>query len=122
MTKGVTLVKALIFDFDGLIVDTETADFESWRDVYAAHGATLTLDDWVPCIGMAPGAFDPYAQLEAKLGSAVDRAAIRSKRRARYAELAARLPLLPRVGEYVSEGLRLGLGLAVASNATTSEV
>ncbi len=115
-------VRALIFDFDGLIVDTETADFESWREVYAAHGATLALDDWVSCIGSAHGAFDPYARLEAVLGRAVDRAAIRGKRRTRYAELAAGLPLLPGVAEYVRDGKRLGLGLAIASNASSSEV
>ena len=115
-------VKALIFDFDGVLIDTETADFGSWREVYVAHGATLALDDWVSCIGKAPGAFDPYAELEAVLGSEVDRAAIRAKRRTRYAELAASLPLLPGVAEYVTDATRLGLRLAIASNAAGHEV
>ena len=115
-------VKALIFDFDGLIVDTETADFESWREVYAAHGATLDLGDWVSCIGKAAGAFDPYAQLEAVLGCAIDRPEIRTKRRARYAELAACLPLLPGVAEYFRGAKRLDLALAIASNAFRGEV
>ena len=122
MTKDAMLVRALIFDFDGLIVDTETADFESWREVYATHGATLALDDWVSCIGKAPGAFDPYAQLEAVLGRAVDRGAIRAQRRVRYAELAAGLPLLPGVADYVREAKRLELTLAIASNAPIREV
>ncbi len=82
----------------------------------------MALDDWVSCIGAAPGAFDPYAQLEAVLGRKVDRAAIREKRRARYAELAAGLPLLPGVAEYIRDAKRLGLGLAIASNASAVEV
>lgn len=116
------IVKALIFDFDGLIVDTETADFESWREVYAAHGATLALDDWVSCLGNAAGSFDPYAQLESVLGHVVNRAEIREKRRPRYAELAANLPLSPGVADYIAEANRLGLALAIASNSAEPEV
>ncbi len=116
------LIKALIFDFDGLIIDTETADFESWREVYAAHGVTLALDDWVSCICKPPGAFDPYAELEAALGRTVDRDAIRPMRRARYAVLAANLPLLPGIADYVADARRLGLALAIASNASEPEV
>ena len=38
------MVDALIFDFDGLILDTESPDFQSWREVYAAHGHELAVD------------------------------------------------------------------------------
>ena len=43
-------MKALILDFDGLILDTETTDFESWRVVYQDHGVTLPRDEWVEAI------------------------------------------------------------------------
>ena len=33
--------RALIFDFDGLIVDSETPDFVAWQEIYRAHGAEL---------------------------------------------------------------------------------
>jgi putative hydrolase of the HAD superfamily len=31
-------IRALLFDFDGLILDTETPDVEVWEAIYAEHG------------------------------------------------------------------------------------
>ena len=50
--------EGLIFDFDGLLVDTETPVFECWRDVYREHGLDLALEDWQRCVGTR-GGFDP---------------------------------------------------------------
>ena len=38
LERGVILPQALIFDMDGLLVDTETCDYEAWRELHAAHG------------------------------------------------------------------------------------
>lgn len=64
------MVRALIFDFDGLILDTEVPDFQSWRETYEAHGCTLSEAVWTSCVGTgeADMLFDPYADLEAQLG------------------------------------------------------
>ncbi|SVC86981.1 uncharacterized protein METZ01_LOCUS339835, partial [marine metagenome] len=32
------MIKAIIFDFDGLILDTETSIFRSWQEVYSQYG------------------------------------------------------------------------------------
>ena len=32
------MIRALIFDFDGLILDTETALIDAYGDVHGAHG------------------------------------------------------------------------------------
>ena len=40
-------MKALIFDFDGLIVDTETPIYEAWRSCYEEHGEALSLEEYV---------------------------------------------------------------------------
>ena len=53
------MIRALLFDFDGVVVDTEVATYRSWRDVYAEHGADLALEDWPPAVGSessTPGA------------------------------------------------------------------
>jgi len=56
-------VKALLFDFDGLIVDTETPEYTVWREAYEAHGHELTVDVWAAGIGTLDG-FDPVAELQ----------------------------------------------------------
>ena len=40
------MIQALVLDFDGLILDTETAVFESWRRTWEHHGEVLPLDRW----------------------------------------------------------------------------
>ncbi|MHC4915601.1 MAG: HAD family hydrolase [Planctomycetota bacterium] len=111
------VIRALIFDFDGLIVDTETPDFEAWRDTFAANGAELTLDDWADCIGREYGYIDFHAVLEEKLGRKLDRAGIKAYRKGRYAELTAGLGPRPGVVPYMEGARERGLALAVASSA-----
>lgn len=115
-------MKAFVFDFDGLIIDTEVAEFEAWREVYARHGAELTLDVWADVVGSAQGYFDPVAHLERLTGRPVDRAAAVSYRRRRTLEIIEGLPLLPGVAEYIAEAQRRGIKLGVASNSSSEWV
>jgi beta-phosphoglucomutase-like phosphatase (HAD superfamily) len=45
------MIRALVFDFDGLIVDTETSVYETWRIVYQDHNQVLPRDRWLARIG-----------------------------------------------------------------------
>ena len=45
----------MVFDFDGVIFDSETPEFESHRRIYERCGATLTVDDWCDQIGVWSG-------------------------------------------------------------------
>ncbi len=71
MTKGSSPIRAIVFDFDGLILDTEGPEFQAWCEIYAAHGCQLDLEAWAVGIGTL-SAFDPYAHLEATVGRAID--------------------------------------------------
>ncbi len=73
------MIRALLFDFDGVIVDTEVPTYESWRAVYAEHGADLPLATYLPAVGTGSstsstdGGFDAIANLEALIGKTLDR-------------------------------------------------
>jgi HAD superfamily hydrolase (TIGR01509 family) len=112
------MIQALIFDFDGLILDTEVPDYQSWLEVYQEYGCQLPFSTWASYIGGAAEVFDVYAHLETQLGCTIDRQMIRTKRRKRYSELVEAQPVLPGILDYVTTAKRLGLKLAVASSGT----
>lgn len=111
------MIRALIFDFDGLILETEGPDYQSWREVYQAYGCALPFSKWAECIGTTD-AFDPYDYLAAQLEHPIDRDAVRAERRRRFAALMADQAILPGVESYILEARRLGLKLGVASSST----
>ena len=110
------MIRALIFDFDGLILDTEGAIFQAWQEVYHEHGQELPLELWTRIIGTHSD-WDPVAELELKLARPLDRDAVRVAKRAREKELIEVLPLLPGVREWHAEARQRGLKLGVASSS-----
>lgn len=116
------MIRSLIFDFDGLILDTETTEFQSWEEIYTAHGCELPRKLWTDAIGRAAGHFDPYAHLEQLVGSPVERTRIRTERHAREAELVAALPVRPGATQYLQDAKRLGLTIGMASSSPHSWV
>jgi beta-phosphoglucomutase-like phosphatase (HAD superfamily) len=112
------MIRALLFDFDGVVVDTEVATYQSWRDVYAEHGAELALEDWLPAVGSGSstsGAFDAVAHLERLIGAPVDRDEVVARRRRRKDELYERAPLLAGVADRLVEARGLGLKTAIVT-------
>lgn len=114
-------MRAIVFDFDGLILDTETPDFRAWQEVYEAHGRSLTLEEWAAAVGSL-GGFDPYATLERRVGRALDWDRIDEARRTRFSELMSDARPMPGVEALLIEAREAGLGLAVASSSTRAWV
>ncbi|MDQ4024095.1 MAG: HAD-IA family hydrolase [Actinomycetota bacterium] len=113
--------KALLFDFDGTIVDTEVPSFDAWQEVYERHGQELTLDEWVACVGTL-GGFEPLDRLEQLLGRSLDRDAIDTARSERTLALVARQALRPGLEAYLARARELGLRLAVVSSGEVAWV
>src|SRR3954468_14289216 len=109
-------LRALLFDFDGLIVDTETPALASWREVYAEHGHELTLERWSAAVGTIDG-FDPVAHLRALAGD-VDLEDALVRRTARELELVEVEQLRPGVLDYLEEARRRGLATAIVSSGS----
>ncbi len=110
------MIRAIIFDFDGLMMETENGVYQSWQEIFAEHGGDLPLDTWVSSIG-STDAFDPYDYLSTQTGRAVDRDAIQLRFRQRADELVAGQDLLPGVSAYIEEAVEIGLLIAVASSS-----
>lgn len=112
------MLHAIIFDFDGTILETETPDYQSWQELFHQHGCELPLDAWMQTIGTVSTAFDPYQLLEDQLGAPLDRPAVRHLRRQRYHELVAQQPLRPGIELLIAAAQEQGIPLAVASSST----
>lgn len=110
-------MKLLIFDFDGIIIDTETPDYVSWQEMFRQHGCELDMAAWADCIGARADAFDPCAYLESLLGRPVDRDDILARRRKSFLDMVAREPLRPGLLAYLRDARRMGIKLSVASSA-----
>jgi len=110
-------IKALVFDFDGLILDTEGPVYQSWRELFQSYGSDLTLDDWQICIGSAEGTASFFDNLAEKLGNPLDMEIEAPKRLERELELIATQPILPGVHEYIQRAAELGLKMGVASSS-----
>jgi len=116
------VLRALIFDFDGLIVDSEIPVFQAWQETYRAHGLELPLEFWRTVIGRGSNYFDPISDLEAKVGRALERESLDSARRARVEVLMADRPVLGGVRELRAEAATAGVRLGLASGSSSSWV
>jgi HAD superfamily hydrolase (TIGR01509 family) len=110
-------IRALVFDFDGLILETEAPAYQSWAEIYREHGHELPRDRWLDYIGREAGWFDALAHLETLVGPQFDRDAVRNRREERKTQLMASLDVMAGIRDYVSEGRRLGLRLGIASSS-----
>ncbi len=108
-------VKALLFDFDGLIVDTETPEYTVWRETYAAHGHDLTVDTWSAGIGTLSG-FDPVAELHRRTDGHV-RDEIIERMIARSGALLDAEGLRPGIAELFAEVDEAGIPRAIVSSS-----
>ncbi len=111
-------MEAVVFDFDGLILDTESCDLQAWQDTFTAYGGALDFETWAQWLGVAAADCDFYGVLEHQVGRSVDRDEMRAVFRQRYYALVWEKPLNEGVLDYLHDAERLGLRIGLASSAT----
>jgi HAD superfamily hydrolase (TIGR01509 family) len=110
-------LRALILDFDGLILDTESPIFEAWSEEYRRHGHELEVERWQHALG-THGGFDPCERLLSLVGPRFDPEALREQIRQRNLLRCEQQPLLPGIEDLLGQARALGLGTAVASSSS----
>ena len=113
-------IRGLVFDFDGLILETEGPIFHSWQEVYQEHGCQLAFEDWAAIIGTADTDWHPLTALEQQLGTCLEpaqRQQVDQRQRARERELILAQPVLPGVEQALQDARRLGLRIGLASSS-----
>jgi beta-phosphoglucomutase-like phosphatase (HAD superfamily) len=112
------MIRALVFDFDGLILETEGPIFLSWQALYASYGFPLPFEVWATTIGSAEAEFNPARELERLVRQALDWERIEPERQKNELALISRQPLLPGVEQVLQEARRMGLKLGLASSSS----
>ena len=112
------MIKALIFDFDGLILDTETPEFLCWQNIYREYGFELPHEKWGTIIGgNGHSDFDAAEHLSVLSQGRLDSDFLRGRNRLESDALIHAQAPLPGVMDYLGEAKRLGLKLAIASSS-----
>jgi len=113
-SAAMTGLRAVFFDFDGLILDTEDACYAAWRSLFEKHGVDYPLEEFQEIVGTAGS---PRARLEEKLGRALDWARLEPERRELEDALGRHLAIKPGVLRLLHEALEFGCKRAVVSSS-----
>src|SRR4051812_29650621 len=104
------MIRAIVFDFDGLILDTETNKYRAWVELFRHFEAELPLEIWSQAIGTHSN-FNPLDYLEACIAKPIDRKQCRGMYQKVFAERMEKEHLRPGVVSLLEQASRLGLAI-----------
>ncbi len=117
------MLKALIFDFDGLILDTETPEVVVWQSIYKEYGFELPIDEWEKTIGgYGVSTFDPADHLSLLSQGRLDAVSSRVRYRRESDAIIHASPILPGVMDMIEQARKNDLKVAIGSSSPHSWV
>jgi HAD superfamily hydrolase (TIGR01509 family) len=109
---------AAIFDFDGVILDSETPEYESYRLTFASYGAVLAFEEWTGSVGIWRPGIDWYERLCERADPFPDRGTFDSARREHFLAT-VRMEPLPGIVTLLDELRMSQVATAIASSASS---
>ncbi len=117
------MLKALIFDFDGLILDTETPEVLVWQSIYKEHGFELPVEEWEKTVGgYGISNFDPAQNLSLLSQGRLDPVSLKARYRLEADAIIHANPILPGVMDMIHSAKQHGLKVAIGSSSPHSWV
>ena len=113
---------AILFDFDGVILDTEWSIYESMRETFIENGHDLPLEEYVKCIGSDFNTWSPENMLEELTGKTFDWETIGIARNKWIRKEISKLDTMPGVRETVSLCQQREIPVAIVSSSNHSWV
>jgi HAD superfamily hydrolase (TIGR01509 family) len=117
------MIKALLFDFDGLILDTETPEVFVWQSIYREHGFDLPVHEWEKTVGgYGISTFDAAEHLSHLSQGRLDAVSMRTRYRTEADLLIHASPVLPGVMDMIHQAYEQGIQVAIGSSSPHSWV
>ncbi|MFJ5716126.1 HAD family hydrolase [Neobacillus sp. NPDC093127] len=111
------IIKAVIFDFDGTIIDTETIWFEVYQEILKeTYEIELPLEEFAKSIGTTDEEFFQY--IENQTGMKIDQENIEKLATERFLAKKGILAVREGVKEKLDEAKELGLKIGLASSSS----
>ncbi|MCM3601268.1 HAD family hydrolase [Robertmurraya korlensis] len=110
------MYKAIIFDFDGLIVDTESVWYNVTKEVMLDYGYDLKLENFAKYIGTTGGGL--YDELSAISTQPIDRELVKSRTNELYQQRKNQFALREGVLDYLQAAKEHGLKIGLASSSS----
>jgi len=117
------MIKALLFDFDGLILDTETPEVLVWQSIYHEHGFELPVDEWEKTIGgYGLSNFDAAEHLSLLSQGRLDPVSMRTRYRRESDLLIQSSSIMSGVISMIEQAREQGIQTAIGSSSPHSWV
>ena len=119
-------IKAIFFDFDGIIVHTKGIEYESWRRVYSVFDCNLNIKRWIKIINNIQGIYDPslilFSECLYKYHRKINRKNVRDLQKKLYESMLNHLSPISGVMDLIKECSKQKIFIGLASNGTSEKI